>query len=375
MKVLQVLPELNAGGVERGTLELGRFLVGQGHASHVISAGGRQVQRLEDEGSTHTLLPVHRKSPRSLPAIPKLRSWMRRERPDVVHVRSRVPAWLVYLAWRSLPRKQRPRLVSTVHGFYSVNAYSAVMTFGEAVVCVSQAVHGYVREHYPRCPESRLKVIHRGVDPEAMPTGHRAPAGSPAAKIREARPKDYLLTLPGRVTGWKGQAEFLDLVARLRGRGVPVHGLIAGGPHPRRQGFFDALRSVASERGLADAVSFLGHRDDLREVLAVSDAVISLSKDPEAFGRVTLEALSLGVPTLGYAHGGVQEQLEALYPAGLVRPLDLDHAEEILVGWHARGAPPVPGGVGPFSLAAMCEKTLAVYAGLVGTEGAESAAG
>ena len=108
-------------------------------------------------------------------------------------------------------------------------------------------------------------------------------------------------------------------------------------------------------------MSFLGDREDLRDILAVSDAVISLSKDPEAFGRVTLEALSLGVPTLGYAHGGVQEQLETLYPAGLVRPLDLAHAQSILTAWQARGAPPVPEGVGPFGLEAMCTKIVALY--------------
>ena len=361
MKVLQVLPELNAGGVERGTLELGRFLVGLGHDSHVISAGGRQVARLEAEGSTHTRLPVHRKSPRSLVVIPKLRAWMLRERPDVVHIRSRVPAWLVYLAWRSLPQARRPGLVSTVHGFYSVNRYSAVMTFGQEVVCVSNGVRDYVLENYPRCPASRLSVIHRGVDPAELPWRYQPPADGPAMEIRRAHADRYLLTLAGRVTHWKGHAEFLDLVGRLRGAGVPVHGLIAGGAHPRRQDFYASLKTQAATLGIDEAVSFLGDREDLRDILAVSDAVISLSKDPEAFGRVTLEALSLGVPTLGYAHGGVQEQLETLYPAGLVRPLDLAHAQSILTAWQARGAPPVPEGVGPFGLEAMCTKIVALY--------------
>ena len=117
----------------------------------------------------------------------------------------------------------------------------------------------------------------------------------------------------------------------------------------------------------------MGDRDDLRDVLAISDAVVSLSQDPEAFGRVTLEALSLGVPTLGYAHGGVKEQLEALYFAGTIRPLDLDHAEEVVDGWCLRGAPPVPVGVGPFSLDAMCEKVLALYERLI--DGGPPAAG
>ena len=361
MKVVQVLPELNAGGVERGVLDLGRFLAARGHDSRVISAGGKQVAQLESEGSTHVTLPVHRKSLLSLRMVSVLRAWMRRERPDVVHVRSRVPAWLVYLAWRGLVPGQRPRLVSTVHGFYSVNAYSAVMTRGEAVVCVSQEVHAYVLKNYPRCPPERLVVIHRGVDPLAMPHGHRAPADSAAQKIRDGHPGRYLLTIPGRLTSWKGQSEFLDLVRRLKNRDLPVHGLIAGGAHSRRQDFLLSLQRKSSALGLDDDVSFLGDRSDLRDVLAVSDAVVSLSQTPEAFGRVTLEALSLGVPTLGYAHGGVKEQLEALYPAGAIRPLDLTHAEEVISDWCATGAPPVPVGVGPFSLEAMCEKILSVY--------------
>ena len=120
MKVMQLLPELNSGGVERGTLEIARALVSQGHQSLVVSNGGRLVPQLEADGSTHLQLPIHKKSLSSLWQIRPLRQLIRTHQPDIVHVRSRVPAWLTHFALRGIPAQQRPHLISTVHGFYSL---------------------------------------------------------------------------------------------------------------------------------------------------------------------------------------------------------------------------------------------------------------
>ena len=117
MKVIQILPELNSGGVERGTLEVGQYLVQQGHESVVISNGGRQVAQLEAEGSRHITLPVHNKRLSSLKQVKVLRRLFEKEQPDIIHLRSRVPAWLAWLAWRKMDPQTRPRLVTTVHGF------------------------------------------------------------------------------------------------------------------------------------------------------------------------------------------------------------------------------------------------------------------
>ena len=136
MKVIQILPELNAGGVERGTLELAGFLVAAGHEALVISNGGRLVADLERCGARHVILPVHRKSVASLWQVGSLRRILTEERADMLHLRSRVPGWLAWLAWRGMNPQTRPHLVSTVHGFYSVNVYSAVMTRGERVIAV-----------------------------------------------------------------------------------------------------------------------------------------------------------------------------------------------------------------------------------------------
>ncbi|MBK1833678.1 glycosyltransferase family 4 protein [Roseibacillus ishigakijimensis] len=366
MKVLQVLPELNSGGVERGTLEVARHLVALGHQSIVLSHGGRLVEPLEREGSTHLTYPVHKKSLLALRHVGAIRRLLLEHRPDILHLRSRAPAWLCYLAWKNLPPKERPRLVTTVHGFYSVNAYSAVMTRGESVICVSHAVQDYVLKNYPQTDATKLTVIHRGIEPAEYFPAYR-PSPEWTARWHEEQPQlagKTLLTLPGRVTRWKGQEDFLTLLAALKNDFPRIHGLIAGGPHPRKQAFWDELQEKTQELGLNDSVTFLGHRSDLREVLASSDLVFSLSKDPEAFGRVSLEALSLGKPVIAYHHGGVAEQMDALFPAGAVGIDDLAAVESRTRDFLTTPPPP-PGANSTFTLPAMLNATLGVYEDLL----------
>ena len=140
LKVIQLVPELNSGGVERGTLEVGRYLSENGHQSIIISNGGRMVEQLIREGSRHVKFPVHKKNPISLLQVPKLRKFFLREKPDIIHARSRIPAWLSYLTLMLINRGKRPNFVTTVHGFYSVNAYSKVMTQSDHVICVSNSI-------------------------------------------------------------------------------------------------------------------------------------------------------------------------------------------------------------------------------------------
>lgn len=367
MKVLQVLPELNSGGVERGTVEFAHYLVSKGHESLVVSNGGRLVEQLEGEGSTHLTLPIHKKSFLSLRHIPALRRLLQAQQPDILHLRSRAPAWLFYQAWKGLPAASRPRLVTTVHGFYSVNPYSAVMTKGERVICVSRSVRDYVAQNYPKTASDRLTVIHRGVDPNTYYPGYQ-PSDDWLSLWQKEHPDlagHPLLTLPGRVTRWKGQRDFLDLIARLRETHPAVHGLIVGGAHARKQAFWNELQEQAKKRNLTAHLTFLGHRSDLREILAISDLVYSLSHDPEAFGRVSLEALSLGKPVLAYHHGGVAEQLEALYPQGSVTPLNLDELHEKTLALLDTKQVEKPKENTSFTLEAMNQSILAVYRDLL----------
>ena len=359
MKVVQLVPELESGGVERGTVEMARHLAAHGHQSLVISGGGRMVAELSQPGSRHIRLPVGRKSLRSLGLVPKLRKLFAAERPDIIHLRSRVPGWLAWLAWRRMDPATRPHLVTTVHGFYSVNRWSAIMTRGERVICVSESIRKYVLDNYPAVPPDSLRVVNRGIDPARYPHGYRPPddwlesfhGEFPATRGRR------LVTLPGRITRLKGHQDLLEILRRLPD--PQIHALVVGGAHPKRRAYLAEIEDKIAAAGLAERITLTGPRSDLREILAISDVVLSLTRQPESFGRTTLEALGLGRPVVGYDHGGVSEQLDALLPEGKVPPGDTAAAAAAIRRFLDH-PPAVPAGH-PYTLQAMLDGTLAVY--------------
>lgn len=360
MKVLQMIPEMESGGVERGTLELAQYLGALGHESLVVSGGGKMVRQLEACGTRHITMPVGRKRLSSLLLVPKLRRLFAEEKPDILHLRSRVPAWLSWLAWRGMDPATRPRLVTTVHGFNSVNRYSEIMTSGERVICVSDSIRQHVIKHYTRVPQEKLRVVHRGIDPSEYPHGYH-----PSAEWLDGFHREFpatrgkrLLTLPGRITRLKGHEDFARILKALS-EDESLHGLIAGGAHPRKAAYLDEIRALFAAEGLGDRVTFTGGRSDLREILAISTVVLSLTTQPESFGRTTLEALGLGVPVAGYDHGGVGEQLDLLYPAGRIPPNDPAAAVGVIRSL-LENPPPVPV-EHPFTLQAMLGGTLAIY--------------
>jgi glycosyltransferase involved in cell wall biosynthesis len=362
MKVLQILPELNAGGVERVVMVLSDYLVANGHESVVVSHGGRLVSVLEKSGARHLTLPVHRKSFSSLFQVRPLRRLLEQEAPDLLHLHSRVPGWIAWLAWRKMNPQTRPRLVSTVHGFYSVNAYSAIMVRGERVIAVSECIRDYVKAGFPNTPDHAIRLVRHGIAPADYPRDFQ-----PAAAWRERWQQDFpqftskqLLLLPGRITRLKGHEDFLRLIAALRKTNPQVHGVIVGDTHPRKRAYLAELQQLVQQLGLANDVTFVGHRSDLREIMAMSQLICSLSTSPESFGLTTLEALALGRPVLGYDHGGVGELLRELYPAGRV-PLR-DEAALLATTQQLLALHPAPALVQePFTLAAMCRGTLDVY--------------
>ena len=362
MKIVQILPELNAGGVERGTLEIASYLLAHGHQAVVVSNGGRLVDELERGGARHVTMPVHRKSLATLLQVPAMQRFLTEENPDIVHIRSRVPGWVTWLAWRGMDPATRPRLVSTVHGFYSTNFYSAIMTRGERVIAVSDSIRQYILENYPKTPPEILRVILRGIEPENYGTDFQ-PTTAWLAKWKSEHPNlagKCVLLLPGRITRLKGHGDFFNLIAALKSEGIPVHGLVAGDTHAKKHVYMDELRENVSRLGISNDLTFLGHRGDIREIMAVSDIVLALSQQPESFGRTVLEAMALGKPVVGYDCGGVGELLATLFPAGRV-PLG-NPAELLSVTRNVIRDRPTPQPVGePFTLDAMCRTTLAVY--------------
>jgi len=364
LTVLQLLPSLQSGGVERGTLEVAKALVEQGHRALVMSAGGRLVEPLVASGAEHFAWPIGKKSLKTLLLVGKLRKFLQAQKVDIIHARSRVPAWIAWLAWRSMNPATRPRFVTTVHGPYSVSAYSAVMTKGERVIAISKTIINYIVRNYPKVSQKKVRLIYRGVDPEQFPSGYTPPPEW-TSRWQQEYPElmgKKILLLPARLTRWKGQTDFIDMLEQVVRTRPDVHGLIVGETHPRKRAFMAELEARSERKGVKNHLSFISHRSDLREIMAISDIVYSLSREPEAFGRVSLEALSLGKPLLAYDHGGVKEQLAAILPEGAIPVGDVQQAARKTLRW--LDAPPDVPKQNPFTLERMLTATLDVYSKL-----------
>lgn len=365
LTVVQILPRLDAGGVERGTLEVAEALTQRGHRAIVVSAGGGLVDELERLGGEHVAMPVATKSPFTLCAVRPLRRLLRETSADILHARSRVPAWVARFAWTRMPEQSRPRFITTVHGLHSVSAYSAIMTRGEAVVAVSHAAERYIFDNYPATARDRVRVIHRGVDPSDFPHGFRPSDEWTTRWVREFPhlAGTRLVSIIGRLTRLKGHHEFITMIARLRD--TNAHGMIVGGEDPRRLSYARELRERVEREGLGERITFTGHRSDAREIAAISDLVVSLSSKPESFGRSVLEALRLGTPVLGWDHGGVGEVLAAIYPQGAVPLADEDTLAQRAAAALAHEKQTVPPSE-KFTKREMLDKTISMYEELAG---------
>ena len=377
LTVVQLLPALHSGGVERSTLEIADALVRAGHRAIVVSAGGRLVPQLEAGGAEHVALDIGRKSLSTFRHIRPLRALFAQTGADIVHARSRLPAWIGRLALRGVPAQARPHFMTTVHGLNSPSRYSAIMTRGERVICVSDTVRAYVLRHYPATDPATLRTIPRGIDPTAFPP---APRPDPAARVRIAALHPALagdgplLLLPGRGTRLKGHADALALLGALRANGLDARLWMPGAREPGREQYIADLEAEAARGGFAQALAITPPTAAIAEAYAASDLVLQVSRKPEAFGRTVIEALSVGRPVLGWAHGGVGELLRELLPAGAVAPFDADalhRAAHALLAQSSEAAGGItfsdgmpatmPASLQRYSLEAMQAATLACY--------------
>ena len=362
LAVVQLLPALESGGVERSTLEIAEALVRAGHRALVVSAGGRLLPALLQTGAEHFTLDIGRKSLLALRHLPALKQLFADEQVDVVHARSRLPAWLGWKAVQGMAGATRPHFVTTVHGLNSPGWYSEVMTRGERVVCVSDTVREYVLQHYPRTDPDRLRVIPRGIDTAQFPraTQPDAAARSQVAALHPALAgHGPLLLLPGRGTRLKGHVDALRLLAALRAQGSAACLWLPGAREAGREAYIAEMENEASRLGIAGSVAFTAPTTRIAEAYAACDLVLQLSRKPEAFGRTVIEALSVGRPVLGWAHGGVGELLAGLQPAGAVPAFDETRLAATAQALLAQ--PPPALATMPYTLQAMQDATLALY--------------
>jgi glycosyltransferase involved in cell wall biosynthesis len=325
MHVVQALVSLGIGGSEMVAVEITEHLRAAGHRVTVVAADGPLANRVHAAGAELLDWPIGRKRLGTLRCIKRLRSWLLDNPADIVHVHSRLPAWICYLAMRKIPASRRPVLITTMHGQYSVSAYSAVMARGDHVVAVSEHIREYTLKNYLPAESPNLHTIHGGTSRRDFPFGYR-----PGKKWFQKTFREFpelngkrILLLPGRLSRYKGHATFIELLAVLRAEYADIHAVILGRARPGSR-YINELEGLAERYGLVDQLTFCGARTDMRDWMSASSIVFNLCSDPpEAFGRIVPEALSLGVPVIAWNHGGVREVLQEMFPPGAVDPDNL----------------------------------------------------
>ncbi len=307
--LLQVVPSLVTGGVERGTVDVAAAAAEAGFRSLVASSGGPMVRELTRAGAEHIELPVDSKNPLTLRKnADRLAALIEAEGVDIVHVRSRAPAWS---AWWATRRTGTP-FVTTFHGTYNLGLpfkrrYNAVMTMGDRVIAISEFIADHMRQRYPEMNKAAIRVIPRGIDvgrydPEQV-SAERVIRLSERWRLPDGMP---VVMLPGRLTRWKGQLLLLRALKELEGG--PVRCLLVGASQGR-EGYVREIEETAERLGVADMVHVVGDCDDMPAAFKLADIVVSASTDPEAFGRVAVEGQAMGRPVIAPRHGGAPEQV------------------------------------------------------------------
>ena len=329
--VLQVLPALNLGGVERGTVEIAEAIAGAGWRAVVASSGGPLVAGIERVGAEHVTLPLDSKNPLTMwRNASRLHRLIRERNITIVHARSRAPAWSA----RYAARRGGARFMTTFHGFYSARTglkrrYNAVMTRGERVIAVSAFIADHVAGVYG-IPGSRLRTIPRGIDPEVFDPA-RVSAGR-VGRLREAWLQDRdgpVVMLPGRLSRWKGHETAVEAMARLD---RPEVRCLFVGADGVEGGYGADVRKAIDEAGLAGRVRFVGVCDDMPAAYLLADVVLVASTEPESFGRVAVEAQAMGRPLVAAEHGSTRETVVDGETGWLVPPGDAGALADAIAG-------------------------------------------
>lgn len=303
MKILQLLPELNEGGVERGVVELNREFVKKGIKSFVISNGGKLQKQIEIDGGKHIVFDVCSKNIFTIIyRVNKLKEILKDINPDVIHVRSRVPAWLVFFANKSL----KIRVVSTVHGFNSVGFYSSIMQKANEVICVSNSIKDYIQKNY-QTHEDKITVIPRGIDLQLFNPKNISEDFIIDFKKEYDLEEKFIVSTVGRITQLKDYETFIKAIFLIKKEIPSVKALIVGGVRSDKEDYLNLLKKLIEEFNLEKNIVFTGSQSKIAEIYALSDVVVSSSKKPESFGRAVAEAIALNTPVIATNHGGVKD--------------------------------------------------------------------
>ncbi len=366
--VLQVLPALVTGGVERGTIDVALALKDAGFRALVASSGGPMQRELSRAGIDHIELPLASKNYFTMRSnAEELAKIIHSEGVDIIHARSRAPAWSAY--WAS--QRTGIRFVTTFHGTYNLDLpfkryYNSVMTRADRVIAISEFIRRHIMDIY-QPDAARIRVIHRGVDMDLY-SGEKVSAERLIRLSERWRLPDGVpvIMLPGRMTRWKGQKLLLKALSIMSTR--PVRCLLVGDSQGR-DGYVQEVEALARRLGVDDVVHAVGDCDDMPAALKLADIVLSASTDPEAFGRVAVEGQAMGRIVIAPRHGAAEEQIEDGITGWLFRPGDaydlanaLDRALEMPPERRAEmGEASIRNARERFTKTGMCAATLDVY--------------
>lgn len=296
MKIMQIIPRMNVGGVERGVFDLAKFFKpkASGVENIIVSGGGRLIEELNACGIKHYRLKVYRKSLLSLFLIPRLRKIIRDENIDIVHARSRVPGWLAFFATRGT----RAHFITTAHGIYKNRFFSEVMGWGKFVICPSGIVAKYMKNNYG-VDERKIAVINRWVDLNKFKYSDYS-----------LRASSNVVVAMGRISPSKGYEYLIEAFKRVV-RLNPYYKLKIAGPVDKsKKKYFNYLKTLVSRFSLDYNVEFTGFEPDIENLLKQARALVAPSVIEESFGRVAVEAFACGVPVVASNLGGFKEIIE-----------------------------------------------------------------
>jgi glycosyltransferase involved in cell wall biosynthesis len=311
--VLQVIPELEAGGAERTTVDVAAGLAHAGARALVATEGGRLVGELQAKGGGWLPFPAATKNPFAMLAnVRRLARICHDEHVDVIHARSRAPAWVALGAARSL----NIPFVTTYHGSYAARSsvkvlYNSVMARGDVVIANSHYTADLIRSLHPQAGD-RIRVIHRGTDFSVFSPAAVAPERVEGLrKAWKSAPHERIVLLAARLTGWKGQKVLVEAAAKLRDQGLEDVGFVLAGDPQGRENYVRELDQLIAARKLKGAIRRVGHCTDMPAAFLAAAVVTVPSTEPEAFGRSAVEAQAMGTPVVVSDLGAVPETVLA----------------------------------------------------------------
>lgn len=321
--VMQIIPALGTGGAEQGCIDVAAELVRSGAKSIVVSHGGHRIPEILRGGSLHIDLPVHSKNPFVMwRNIARLRKAIREHDVDIVHARSRAPAWS---AWKAV-ENTKARFMTTCHAPFNISGdvkkfYNSSIARGERVIAISNHIREYLLKNY-EIDERNIRLIHRGVAIEKFHPNAVAPTHLIKLSKDWRLPDGCIIVMmPARVTRWKGHLVLVEAMAKLKRDDVFC---VMIGDDQGRSEFTMEVESAIKEKGLEGRVRMVGYCADMPAAYMLANVVVSASTDPEGFGRIPIEAQAMGRPVVATNHGGAMETILPGQTGWLVEPGNAD---------------------------------------------------